>query len=1064
MISKDEQQEPYGDIFVGDGEMAKLMRAHDWASTSLGAPERWPNALKVALRLLLTSRFEMWLGWGPDIHFFYNDAYRPTLGVKHPKSLGMPTRLVWAEIWDDVKDRLQTVYARGESTWDRALLLVLHRNGYPEETYHTFSYSPLLGDSGKVEGVFCAVSEETDRVISERRLASLRKLASRLALASSRAEVIDAVREGLGGNLHDLPFSLTYLFDEEGQGHLACATGIEPGHGCAPATLAPRGGIWDLSSIWAGEAHVTADLCGRDPLPTGAWDRQPTTAAVVPLIGQGGERPRGAMIVGLNPYRPVDESYVPFLKLLVGQVASSLASAEAHEAARQRAAALTEAVAMRQKAAEVLRQANERLTSEVELRTQERDRFRTLFQQAPSFMCILSGPDHVFELVNDAYQQLVGHRDLSGLPVRKALPEIEGQGFFELLDGVYTQGKAFVGRNMPVMIQRTRGGALEERFVHLVYQPIMAQDGTVSGIFVDGYDVTHQKRAEEQLQHLNETLEQRVAARTDELADALARLRRETAERREMEAALRQAQKIEALGKLTGGVAHDFNNLLQVISGNLQLLAKDITGNTRAETRMQNALAGVARGSKLASQLLAFGRRQPLEPKVVHLGRLLKNMDDLLRRALGEDIEIETVVSGGLWNTLVDPNQIENAILNLAINARDAMRDGGRLTIEAGNALLDDEYARQHEEVKPGQYVMIAVTDTGAGIPPAILERVFEPFFSTKPEGKGTGLGLSMVHGLVKQSGGHIKLYSEVGEGTTIKLYLPRVAQSEDILTDISTAPVRGGTETILVAEDDDDVRETAVGLLSELGYRVLKARDAASALSVIESGIPVDLLFTDVVMPGPLRSPELARKAKERLPHIGVLFTSGYTENAIVHHGRLDPGVELLSKPYTREALARKVRHVLGNEAQHRLVKQQRTEAPAPVPAAEDVPRRLTIVLVEDDEFIRSSTAEHLVDQGHVVVEAQDAESALTALSAHPADVLLTDVGLPGRSGAEMAREAVARWPHLRVIFASGDDAGLVESGLLDAVVLLKPYTPKDLAAALNKEAVQRTSQRRSS
>ncbi|ATB39262.1 histidine kinase [Cystobacter fuscus] len=1060
MTSKEQQQEPHGDIFVGDGEMARLMRAHDWASTSLGAPENWPNALKVALRLLLTSRFEMWLGWGPDINFFYNDAYRPTLGVKHPKSLGVPTRLLWAEIWDDIKDRLQTVYERGEATWDRALLLLLRRNGYPEETYHTFSYSPLLGDSGKVEGVFCAVSEETDRVISERRLASLRELASRLAPASSRAEVINAVREGLGGNLYDLPFSLTYLFDEEGQGQLACATGIEPDHGCAPAILGASGDLWDLSAIWAGEANVTVDLRGREALPTGSWDRPPTTAAVVPLIGQGGERPRGAMIVGLNPYRPVDESYVPFLKLLAGQVSSSLANAEAHEAAHQRAAALAEAVEMRQKAADVLRQANERLTSEVELRTQERDRFRTLFQQAPSFMCILSGPDHVFELVNDAYLQLVGHRDLIGLPAREALPEIEGQGFFELLDGVYTQGEAFVGRNMPVMIQRARGGALEERFVHLVYQPIMEPDGKVSGIFVDGYDVTHQKRAEEQLQNLNETLEQRVAARTDELADTLERLRRETAERQKMEAALRQAQKIEALGKLTGGVAHDFNNLLQVISGNLQLLVKDIAGNARAETRVQNALAGVARGSKLASQLLAFGRRQPLEPKVVNLGRLLKNMDDLLRRALGEDIEIETVVSGGLWNSLVDPNQIENAILNLAINARDAMQDGGRLTIEAGNALLDDEYASQHEEVKPGQYVMLAVTDTGAGIPPDILERVFEPFFSTKPEGKGTGLGLSMVHGLVKQSGGHIKLYSEVGEGTTIKLYLPRVAQSEDVLTDISKAPVRGGTETILVVEDDDDVRETAVGLLSELGYRVLKARDAASALNVVESGIPIDLLFTDVVMPGPLRSPELARKAKERLPHIGVLLTSGYTENAIVHHGRLDPGVELLSKPYTREALARKVRHVLGNEAQHRLVKQQRTEASAPVLAAEDVPRRLTVVLVEDDELIRSNTAEHLVDQGHVVVEAQDAESALTALSTSQADVLLTDVGLPGRSGTELAREAVARWPHLKVIFASGDDAGLAESGLSNAVVLLKPYTPKDLAATLAK--VSKNSNRR--
>src|SRR6201996_3003953 len=277
-----------------------------------------------------------------------------------------------------------------------------------------------------------------------------------------------------------------------------------------------------------------------------------------------------------------------------------------------------------------------------------------------------------------------------------------------------------------------------------------------------------------------------------------AKVTRDITERRQAEAALQQAQatmirsqKLEAVGQLTGGVAHDFNNLLQVISGNLQLLSKDIAGNPQAERRVQNALAGVSRGAKLASQLLAFGRRSPLEPKVVNLGRLIKNMDDLLRRTLGEDIEIETIVTGGLWNTLVDPNQIENAVLNLAINARDAMPAGGKLTIEASSASLDDEYVRQHEDLKRGQYVLVAVTDTGSGIPKDVLDSVFEPFFSTKPEGKGTGLGLSMVHGLVKQSGGHIKIYSEVGEGTTIKFYLPRSNAAEDAMVSEQIAPAK---------------------------------------------------------------------------------------------------------------------------------------------------------------------------------------------------------------------------------------------------------------------------------
>ena len=381
--------------------------------------------------------------------------------------------------------------------------------------------------------------------------------------------------------------------------------------------------------------------------------------------------------------------------------------------------------------------------------------------------------------------------------------------------------------------------------------------------------------------------------------------------------ALRQAQKMEAIGQLTGGIAHDFNNLLQVVSGNLQLLQKEIAGNDRAGRRVANAQSAVARGAKLTSQLLSFGRRQPLEPKVVNIGRLLSGMDELLRRSLGEAIEIETVVAGGLWNTLIDPGNLENAIVNLAINARDAMQGSGKLTIETGNAWLDEAYVRAHPEVEAGQYVVLSVTDTGSGMPPEIAARAFDPFFSTKAEGHGTGLGLSMVYGFAKQSRGHVKIYSEVGHGTTVKLYLPRVAQSEDLLAAIERSPVTGGNETILVVEDDAEVRATAIEMLGDLGYRVLKAHDAASALHIIESGLSIDLLFTDVVMPGTLKSPELARKAKERQPHIAVLFTSGYTENAIVHGGRLDADVDLLPKPYARDALARKVRQVLAKAKQ---------------------------------------------------------------------------------------------------------------------------------------------------
>ncbi len=520
---------------------------------------------------------------------------------------------------------------------------------------------------------------------------------------------------------------------------------------------------------------------------------------------------------------------------------------------------------------------------------------------------------------------------------------------------------------------------------------------------------------------------------------------------RKTELALQQAQKMEAIGNLTGGVAHDFNNLLQVISGNLQLLARDIAGDDKAGRRIANALAGVGKGAKLAAQLLAFGRRQALDPRVLNVGRLITGMDEMLRRTIGEGVEIETMVSGGLWNTLVDPVQIENSLLNLAINARDAMDGFGKLTIEVGNAFIDDNYARMNEDVEPGQYVALSVTDTGSGMPADILTKVFDPFFTTKAEGKGTGLGLSMVYGFVKQSGGHVKIYSEVGHGTTVKIYLPRSRQQEDLAVDTLDAPVIGGRETILVAEDDEGVRTTVVDMLRELGYNVLKAPDAASALAIIESGIAIDLLFTDVIMPGSLKSADLARQAKERLPAIAVLFTSGYTENSIVHGGRLDPGVQLLSKPYTREQLARKIRHVLANEAQ--LMQARKAEEPAhpaPEPAPEQ-PKSLRILLVEDQPLIRMDTADMLAELGHACVEAGNGAEALAALNGGGFDVAMIDMGLPDMSGEALAGRVLEQCAGLPIVFATGEaKAPKLAAGR--SFYLPKPYGLNDLKTVLGR------------
>ena len=471
-------------------------------------------------------------------------------------------------------------------------------------------------------------------------------------------------------------------------------------------------------------------------------------------------------------------------------------------------------------------------------------------------------------------------------------------------------------------------------------------------------------------------------------------------------------------------------------------MTKDVTSSPKGQRRVDTALEAVSRGARLVSQLLAFGRRQPLSPKVVNLGRLVHDMDEILRRALGEAIEIETIVAGGLWQTLVDPGNVENALLNLAINGRDAMEGRGNLTIELGNAHLDADYAQTAHEVTPGQYVMLSVTDTGTGIPADIIDKVFEPFFTTKAEGRGTGLGLSMVYGFVKQSGGHVKIYSEPGHGTTIRIYLPRSMGSEDQIAPRDAGPIHGGSETILVAEDDARVRDSVIETLTDLGYRVVQASDAQSAWAIIESGLKVDLLFTDVIMPGPLKSTELARMVTARLPGLKVLFTSGYSENSIVHAGRLDPGVDLLSKPYTREALARKVRQMLYSAAPVEM-------APVlPGPARDTAV--LTVLLCEDDALIRMATTEMLEDLGHQVIGTGTAQAALAALHDHRVDVLMTDIGLPDMPGTKLAQQARTTQPDLWVIFATGHAEIDGFSRDASTSVLPKPYDSASLAVML--------------
>ena len=424
-----------------------------------------------------------------------------------------------------------------------------------------------------------------------------------------------------------------------------------------------------------------------------------------------------------------------------------------------------------------------------------------------------------------------------------------------------------------------------EFFAHTVIDPIFDEEGELIGFAKITRDITEQREAQ---------------ARLDDAREQLF-----------------QAQKMEAVGHLTGGVAHDFNNLLTVVLGNLDIARRAVNQlsgemHERALRALDNAQQGGRRAATLVSQLLAFSRRQPLAPTVIDVNRFLRHLSEFLHAPLGETISLEVVGAGGAWAIEVDQNQLETALLNLAINARDAMPQGGKLTIEANNVFLDEEYSAHHgEDVKPGQYVALSVTDTGSGMPREVIERAFEPFFTTKQAGQGTGLGLSQVYGFVKQSGGHIKIYSEAGQGTTVRLYLPRATGVAADSRVEQPEGLRGGSERILLVEDDDDVRAFLTDSMRELGYDVLGAADAEEALRILQTPERIDLLLTDVVLPGQ-NGRQLAERAAELRPELKVMFMTGYSRNAIVHQGRLDPGVNLIQKPVVQSELAARLRRVL--------------------------------------------------------------------------------------------------------------------------------------------------------
>jgi PAS domain S-box-containing protein len=647
--------------------------------------------------------------------------------------------------------------------------------------------------------------------------------------------------------------------------------------------------------------------------------------------------------------------------------------------------------------------ANAQLIREAEERELAETRFQHLVEGVVDYALFMLNPNGIVTNWNTGAQRIKGYR----------ASEIVGQHFQRF----YTEEDRAAGVPARALETARREGKFEAEgwrlrkdgtrfWASVVINAIRDETGEIIGFAKITRDITERREAQEALMRT--------------------------------QAQLAQSQKMEGIGQLTGGVAHDFNNLLTVVIGNLETIQRQVREASPDPVRLERladlAMRGARRAEALTQRLLAFSRQQPLNPKPVEISRLVTGMSDLLRRTIGEQIAVETVLAGGVWRTLADPNQLEIAILNLAVNARDAMPQGGRLTIETANVYLDERYASGQTEVTPGQYVMVAISDTGAGMSREIVMRAFEPFFTTKDVGHGTGLGLSQVYGFVKQSGGHVKIYSEVGEGTTVKIYLPRLHAGESAIVEEPQVPVAGvsGSETILAVEDDDDVRAYTSETLRELGYDVLQAANGPAALRVLDEHPEIKLLFTDVGLPGGMNGRKLADAARDKRPDLKVLFTTGYARNAIVHDGRLDPGVQLVPKPFTQAVLATKLRDLLDARA-----------GPA------------RVLIVEDEVLLQMMAIDSLEDRGFKVDVSGSATEAMQKLRliSGGVDAAIVDVGLPDRRGDALVHEVRTIYPALPIIIATGhDDSELRKrfEGDKHIAFVRKPYLPGDLIEGL--------------
>jgi PAS domain S-box-containing protein len=791
--------------------MSAAMRAFDWSATAPGEPSSWPRSLKTLVQVVLASSQPMFLAWGADRTWLYNDAFTPILGDKHPEALGRPSMEVWAEARAVLEPLFDQVFA-GEPVYMEDFGLTLDRHGRPEEAHFAFSYTPAPDDDGEVRGLFGTCIETTAQVAASRagdaEQAQLRHLLQQMpgfvGVTIGPEHVYEYVNDAyikIAGRSDFIGRTIREVFPE----------------------LAGQGFYELLDRVYAtGEAVVTRNM---------------------ELRLQGSDRVQYIDFV----YQPIRDEAGQVSGIFVGGYEVT----ETH------------------RAADALRELNADLERRVIQRTQARG---MTWQVSPDLMGALNAEGY-FETSNPAWQSVLGWSEA----------EVAKMSIWELLhpdDLERTRGGfALTQIGQPAIRfpnrYRTKNG--DYRWISWVGVP---EDGLV---YCSGRDITEE------------------VAQQEELAQA--------------QEALRQSQKMEAVGQLTGGIAHDFNNLLTGISGSLEMLELRLAEGREdgIQRYLGIAQASTRRAAALTQRLLAFSRRQTLDPKPTDVNRLVAGMDELIRRTVGPTIEVEVVGAGGLWLTRIDPSQLESALLNLAINARDAMPGGGRITIETANKWLDVRAAKERD-LEPGQYISLCVTDTGTGMTAEVIERAFDPFFTTKPLGGGTGLGLSMVHGFARQSGGQVRIYSEVGVGTTMCLYLPRFAGELDAYEPESEAgaSAAGDGDTVLVIDDEEPIRMLIAEVLREAGYRVLEAADGPSGLKILQLSGRIDLLVTDVGLPGAINGRQVADAGRATRPDLKVLFVTGYAENAVVGNGHLDAGMAVITKPFAMASLASRVREII--------------------------------------------------------------------------------------------------------------------------------------------------------